>query len=72
MSVKGVSVQSQIAMDNIERTFNRLEAISKAVGVVHGKEYVISREQHQRQRELLEEYGVREGGAITVVVHNHP
>lgn len=72
MSIKGVSVQSQIAMDNIERTFNRLEAISKTVGVVHGQEYVISREQYQRQREVLEEYGVREGGAITVVVHNHP
>ena len=72
MSVKGISLQSQMAMNNIERTFNRLEAIGKAVGVVHGQEYVISREQYQRQRELLEEYGVREGGAITVVVHNHP
>ena len=72
MSIKGVSLQSQIAMNNIERTFNRLEAISKAVGVVHGQEYVISREQYQRQRELLEERGVREGGAITVVVHNCP
>ena len=44
----------------------------KGVSVVHGQEYVISREQYQRQREVLEEYGVREGGAITVVVHNRP
>ena len=44
----------------------------KGVGVVHDSEYVISREQYQRQRELLEQYGVREGGAITVVVHNRP